>query len=107
MKKTVQYYYFVSQHRGERYFAIIFLDGFPMYGIQVCLNPGTMKRGRAHNFGINRMSYVSIMSNYAFDSDFKLCTKKKYDTAFSKVVDSLKHQNLKLIKEGNKKTFLL
>lgn len=103
MKKTIKYFYFISEHRGERYFAIVYLEGFPIYAIQVCVNPGETKRGRAHNFGISRMSYVSISSNYAFDSNFKFCTKKRFDNAMKKVYSMLRNFDTSIIKMGKQK----
>lgn len=95
MKKTIKYYYFLSKHRGERYFAIIFLDKLPIYAIQVCLDPGELKRGRAHNFGIIKMSYISVMGNYAFDCDFRMTSKVRYNNAFKKVKSMLYNSTLK------------
>lgn len=103
MKKTMKYFYFTSSYRGERYFGIVYLDGFPIYAIQVCLNPGEHKRGRAHNFGISRMSYVSVSSNYAFDSEFKMCTKKRFDTAMKKVYAMLRTFDTSILKMGKQK----
>lgn len=103
MEKKVRYYYFTNKYRGERYFAILYLDGFPIYAIQVCLNPGETKRGRSNNFGICRMSYVSVSSNYGFSSDFKFSTKRKFDMARKKVYSMLKNFDTSIIKMGDKK----
>lgn len=103
MKKTLKYFYFLSEYKGERYFAIVYLDDYPVYALQVCLTAGECKRGRAHNFGIMRMSYVSVLSNYAFSDDFKPSTKLKWDKALKKVYHMVKNADVSMITLGNKK----
>lgn len=102
MKKQIKYFHFISKYRGERYFAIVYLDVYPIYAIQVCLNPGEEKRGRAHNFGISRMSYISIMSNYAFDVNFKSVSKSKFMRAMKFVYNRFKNFDTSLLKLGSK-----
>lgn len=91
--KTVYRYFYVNHHyKGERCFRVKFniddIEDIAVQVIQVCVSQGEVKRGRANTFGIYKVSWSSITSNYAYANMTK-CSKKLYTKLFKQVLKRL------------------
>lgn len=86
-------YYRYKGRKGERYFKITDLPDGTRRCIQVCLAVDIEKRGRGNMIGINFIKWISIISNYAWDSASRAyheCSKQEYDQAFKRAIMLLK-----------------
>ncbi len=82
-------YYKYTGNKGERYFKMDNEINFPDKEkvIQVCLSPGTAKKGRANCIGVYVIRRLTLLSNYAFSAQLTKCTKGDYDKALKKVLN--------------------
>jgi hypothetical protein len=81
-------YYKYNGNKGERYFRLNNEVNFPDNEmiIQVCVSPGTAKKGRANCIGVYVIRRITLLANYAFSAQLKRCTKREYTTALKKVL---------------------
>jgi hypothetical protein len=81
-------YYKYEGFKGKRFFKMKETIDFPNNEvvIQVCLSPGTAKKGRANCIGVYIIRRLTLLGNYAFSNDLKKCSKKEYETALQKVL---------------------
>lgn len=81
-------YYKYSGNKGERYFKMDNEINFPDNEkvIQVCVSPGSAKKGRANCIGVYVIRRLTLLSNYAFSAQLNKCSKKEYTAALNKVL---------------------
>lgn len=81
-------YYKYDGNKGLRYFKLNNELNFPddEKVIQVCLSPGTAKKGRANCIGVYIIRRLTLLGNYGFSAQLNKCTKREYDAAMNKVL---------------------
>jgi len=91
MKQPYEYYKVRKErveYLGIRHFKMsAMLGGYKV--IQVCTNPGEVKRGKGNTFGIYLIDRLTFLSNYISTGYAISCTKNEYDRAFKKVLSML------------------
>jgi hypothetical protein len=77
-----------KEYRGIRYFRVLMHDRLV---IQVCLYAGETKKGRgSFTVGVNIISHITFLSNYAMGNYVESCTKAQYEKAFNQLISILK-----------------
>lgn len=81
-------YWKYEGHKGIRYFH---LSDTCHKVIQVCVDPGELKKGRTNCIGVYLIDRMTMMGNYAYfaNPSFKPCSKKEYNAAMNKVLKLL------------------
>lgn len=88
--KTMEYYKVIKSrqdYKGVRYFK---LDWTAEKVVQVVVNQGHPKKGRANVFGVGLIARISFLCNYLSIGYVEKCSKKEYDNKFSDVLKMLK-----------------
>jgi len=76
-----------QDYKGVRYFKF---DPMAEKVIQITVNQGEQKKGRANLFGIGMISRITFFCNYLTMGYVMECTKKEYETKFTDIVKMLK-----------------
>lgn len=76
-----------QDYKGIRYFKF---DPMAEKVIQVVVNQGEQKKGRANLFGVGLISRITFLCNYLSLGYVETVTKKEYDKKFSEVFTMLK-----------------
>lgn len=71
---------------GERYFKFNYNSEKV---VQVCLNPGDVKKGKSNTFGVYIIHRMTLASNYLAPNYIEACSKKEYEKQFKKAIKLL------------------
>lgn len=84
-------YYKYQGNKGLRYFKMNDTIDFPNNEvvIQVCVSPGTAKKGRANCIGVYVIRRLTLLANYAFSAQLKECSKREYNLALKKILKQI------------------
>ncbi|RLD57082.1 MAG: hypothetical protein DRI97_06150 [Bacteroidetes bacterium] len=74
-------------YRGERYFQF---DPDNDYAIQICIHQGRVKKGRAHTYGIYRISRNTFLANYKGMGMVERIPKSEFKKHFILMIKVLK-----------------
>lgn len=90
MKNRDQFYQIVKDRRdfkGERYFRFNPLTNSV---VQICINQGEDKKGRAHVFGVYTIHRLTFLSNYFNMGYCEQIPRAEFNNQFKKIVNQLK-----------------
>ena len=74
-------------YKGVRYFK---LDWTAEKVVQVVVNQGEAKKGRANLFGIGLIAKITFLCNYLSIGYVEVCSKREYDKRFLDIVKMMK-----------------
>jgi len=92
----IKYYHLVSNHRGNRYFKVDWLNNTC---VQIVVTSGELKKGRHHNVGVYTLAMSSFRGTYYWffakkklsgNTKLLATTKNQYETAFYNMINKLK-----------------
>lgn len=93
-RPNIQYFHFVSENRGNRYFRVDWINN---RCVQVVVDSGEKKGGRPHMMGVYKLALPSFQGTYywylgrkdAIGSKLLITTEAQFDKAWQSVLRKL------------------